>query len=307
MIDVVCNLCGGDEWRERFPATISLDEVGQMDVRAFRCTSNGYGHHPRIVECKRCGYVYANPRWGSRDLVAAYAAVEDETYLAERAGRELTFSRHLRALEKITGPANGRSLLDVGAYIGVFVEVAQAAGWQAWGVEPSSWAAGVARQRGLRVVEGTQDAAELQGKQFDVVTMWDVIEHVDDPAGEIKKAYGKLRPGGILAVHTMDISSLTARLMGSRWPWLMDMHMHYFSRKTLGEMLMKNGFEIVWSGAQGRYLRLGYLTSRVGGLSRPLGRLATALVNGFRLGEVAVPVNLGDLFTVYGRRPGKES
>jgi ubiquinone/menaquinone biosynthesis C-methylase UbiE len=304
MIPVCCNLCGRDEWRERFPATIHLDKADQMDVGAFRCTSNGYGHHPRIVQCNHCGYVYANPRWSSDELVAAYTAVEDEMYLAERAGRELTFRRHLQALEKFTGPANGRSLLDVGAYIGVFVEVAQAAGWQAYGVEPSSWAAKVAQERGLRVVEGTQDAPELWGMQFDVVTMWDVIEHVDDPSAELAKAYRLLEPGGILAVHTMDIDSRIARLMGGRWPWLMDMHMHYFSRATLAQMLKKNGYEVLWSGAQGRYLRLGYLASRVGGLNRPLGRLVTALVRGLKLAEVAAPVNLGDLFTVYGRRPG---
>jgi SAM-dependent methyltransferase len=303
MIHVCCNLCGRDEWQERFPATIPLDKTEQMDVRAFRCTSNGYGQHPRIVQCNHCGYVYANPRWSSDELVAAYTAVEDETYLAERAGRELTFTRHLQALEKFTGPANGRSLLDIGAYIGVFVEVAQAAGWQAYGVEPSSWAAGVAQKRGLQVIEGTQDAPELKGLQFDVVTMWDVIEHVDDPSAELAKAYRLLKPGGLLAVHTMDINSRMARLTGGRWPWLMDMHMHYFSRDTLAQMLKKNGYEVLWSGAQGRYLRLGYLASRVSGLNRPLGRLVTAGVHGLKLAEIAVPVNLGDLFTVYARRP----
>ncbi len=273
-----------------------------VDVDAFRCTSLGYGQHPQIVACDHCGHVYANPRWSEAEVVAAYTAVEDETYVTERSGRELTFDKHLAALEQHVGPANGRSLLDVGAYIGVFVEVAQAAGWQACGVEPSAWAAAEAQKHGLDVIQGTQDAAALQDRQFDVITMWDVIEHVAEPVAEIEKSYQLLKPGGWLVIHTMDVHSPMARLMGSRWPWLMDMHLHYFSQQSMAYVLQKVGFEVVWSGAQGRYLRLGYLASRLSGLHGSLGRLAEWGVDRLNLSETAVPVNFGDLFTVYARK-----
>lgn len=273
-----------------------------MDVGAFRCTSPGYGHHAQIVQCRQCGFVYANPRWSDEALLEAYTAVEDRTYLQEREGRELTFQKHLLAMEKYTGPANGRSLLDVGAYIGVFVETAAAAGWAACGVEPSEWAANEANKRGLDIVWGTQDAPELLGRQFDVITMWDVIEHFDDPSAELAKANQLLKTGGWLVAHTMDVDSLAARLMGRRWPWLMDMHLYYFSQKTLAQMLRNNGFEVVWSGAQGRYLRLGYLASRVQAWNRGIGRLAAGLVKNLGVQEVAVPINFGDLFTVYARK-----
>ena len=301
MIDVQCNLCGADDYLIRFPATIAPQET--IEVDAFSCTNPGYGHHAQIVECQQCGHIYANPRWAGDEILDAYTAVTDVTYVQERAGRELTFQKHLRAMEKRVGQANGRSLLDVGAYIGVFVEAACQAGWRACGVEPSEWAACVAQKQGLQVIHGTQYAPELVGKQFDVVTMWDVIEHVADPSGEIGKAYELLAPGGWLVIHTMDISSLVAKMMGARWPWLMDMHIHYFSQRTLGQMLQKNGFELVWSGAEGRYLRLNYLVSRIDALSHPIGRLANWVVRGLRLGHVAVPLNFGDLFTVYARRP----
>ncbi len=298
---VACNLCGRDDWRVRFPATLAPEPA--LDVEAFRCTSPDYGRHAQIVECQHCGLVYANPRWPNEYLLEAYAAVEDEAYIRERTGRELTFDRHLQALEHITGPAQGRRLLDVGAYIGVFVEIAQAAGWTACGVEPSRWAAAEARRRGLQVINGTQTAPELAGRQFDVITMWDVIEHVDDPRGELTRAYDLLKPGGILAVHTMDVDSLVARLMGRRWPWLMGMHIYYFSQRTLGQMLREVGFEVLWSGVQGRYLRLGYVATRVAALHRPTGRLLARLLRRLKLDERPVSLNTGDLFTAYARRP----
>ncbi len=298
---VSCNFCGRDEYRVRFPAVINNHQ--QLDVDAFRCTCAGYGNHAQIVQCRHCGHVYANPRWSAGELIEAYVAVEDETYLAEQAGREQTFARHLASLERYTGSGHDRPLLDVGAYVGVFVKVALAAGWQATGVEPSRWAVKTARQSGLPLIEGTLDAEELRDVHFDVLTMWDVIEHVPDPSAELAKAYRLLNPGGVIAVHTMDIASPAARLMGRRWPWLMDMHVHYFSRLLLEQFLEKAGFEIIWSGPQGRYLSLGYLVTRVGGMNRSLGRLLGGLVNRSRMGKSTIAVNFGDLFTTYARRP----
>lgn len=304
MIHVNCNICGCDDWQLRFPATARNES--QPDVAAFRCTSSGYGTHQQIVQCRHCGYVYTNPRWQGDELLEAYQAVEDDTYVLERAGRERTFADHLRAFEKYTGPGDGRSLLDVGAYIGIFVEVAIASGWQAMGIEPSSWATGVAQDNGLPVYQGTLDSEMLNGRRFDAITMWDVIEHVDDPAAEVAKARDLLYPGGLMAIHTMDIDSLTAKVMGRRWPWLMDMHIHYFSQATMKRLLQDHGLEVLWSGAQGRYLSLGYLASRVAGISRPLGSVVEGLVQGAGLADRSVPVNFGDLFTVYARRPAGE-
>ncbi|MGD2078837.1 MAG: class I SAM-dependent methyltransferase [Chloroflexota bacterium] len=301
MIHVNCNICGRDDWRIRYPATTNHDQ--QLEVDAFRCTCAGYGLHQQIVQCRHCGHVYANPRWQADELLEVYEAVEDEIYVVERAGRERTFRHHLSALEEYTGPGEGRPLLDVGAYIGIFVEVAGLHGWQAMGVEPSQWATQVAQDNGLQVYQGTLDSEMLDGRRFDVVTMWDVIEHMDDPAAEVARARELLNPGGFVAIHTMDVASLTARLMGRRWPWLMDMHVHYFSQATMERLLVDQDLEVIWSGVQGRYLSLGYLASRVSGISRRLGHFAENVVRQAGLAEKPVPVNFGDLFTVYARRP----
>jgi len=301
MKHVHCNICGRDDWQIRFAATNS--DESHLQVEAFRCTCSGYGSHQQIVQCRHCGHVYTNPRWTAEDLMGAYEAVEDETYVHEEAGRRRTFNHHLLALEKVAGPGEGRPPLDVGAYTGIFVEVAAARGWQAMGIEPSQWATDQAQGNGLPVLQGTLDSPQLNGRRFDVITMWDVIEHLDDPAAEVARANQLLNPGGVMAIHTMDIDSLTARIMGRRWPWLMDMHIQYFSQETMKRLLRDQGLEVLWSGAQGRYLSLGYLASRVSGLSRPLGRLVQSLVEGVGLSGRSVPVNFGDLFTVYARRP----
>jgi len=300
MEHVRCNLCGADSPVVRYPCTVKQGE--SSDWRAFRCTYSGYGRHHTIVQCRQCGLVYTDPRPDGHDIVETYQAVEDPLYLEEREGRVLTFERHLKPLERLTGPPNGRPLLDVGCYTGVFVEIAARHGWDAWGVEPSYWAVKQAQARGLRVVQGTLETADLPETAFDVVTMWDVIEHMADPFGALRQVRRLLRPGGLVVVHTIDIDSLFARLMGSRWPWLMEMHVYYFSRRTLRAMLEKCGFRVLSDQPQGRYLRLGYLMNRVSALAPPVGRPAEWLVTKLGLRGLAVSVNLGDLFTAYARK-----
>ncbi len=298
---VRCNLCGADDTVALYPCTIEENPGGNWS--AFACTHAGYGRHHTIVQCQECGLVYTNPRLGRRDILDTYEAVEDPLYVEEREGRVLTFEHHLKPLERLSGPPAGRPLLDVGCHTGVFVEIAARHGWDAWGIEPSRWAVERAQARGLRVIQGTLGTAGLPETHFDMVTMWDVIEHLTDPRGALQQVYRLLKPGGLAVVHTIDIESLFARSMGARWPWLMEMHIYYFSRRTLRAMLEKCGFQVLSDRPQGRYLRLGYLMNRVGALLPPVGRPAEWLVTKLGLRGVAVPVNLGDLFTAYARKP----
>ena len=311
----LCNLCGADDAVEIIPST--LDEVEKGAWSAYACTSSGYGRHGPIVRCRQCGLVYVTPRPNHDDVLDIYSAVKDPLYVAERAGRVLTFEHHLKPMERFTGPAlrtNGeatraRRLLDVGAYTGVFVEIAAQHGWDAWGIEPSEWAVAEALRQGLQMVRGTLEEALETGtfapSSFSVITMWDVIEHVDDPLGTLQAAWQALEPGGYLVVHTMDLDSLFARLMGKRWPWFMEMHLFYFTRGTLRSMLEAAGFTVSWMGAQGRYLQAGYLASRVTALFPRMGRLVERLVEATRLDGRPLRINLGDLFTTYARKPSE--
>lgn len=300
--DIACNLCRSRDVRLLYPSTLTNLTPNADD---FRCTSAAYGVHPPIVRCNVCGLVYANPRWDSNVVRDSYSVVEDPTYVEEREGRVLTFNRNLKPLETLIGPDSGtQRLLDVGCHIGVMVELAQQRGWDAWGVEPSTWAAEQARARGLHVITGTLDSAEVPSNYFDVVTMWDVIEHLTDPSAELSNVHRVLKPGGVFAIHTIDIESWFARLMGKRWPWLMEMHLYYFSPRTLRKMLEKTGYQVIYSSAQGRFLRLGYFATRIEPYSKPIYHALNAIIERMHWGGVAIPVNFGDLFTLYARKIG---
>jgi 2-polyprenyl-3-methyl-5-hydroxy-6-metoxy-1,4-benzoquinol methylase len=301
---VACNLCGSETDRELYPSTLP-DAHKPQPGSAFNCTSPDYGQHYRIVKCTKCGFVFANPRGTPTDVLDAYISVEDPLYLQEQAGRKLTFQKHIQILQRITGEPAGRKLLDVGAYTGIFVETACAAGWHAEGIEPSHWAVAEARKANIGVRQGTLGSGNFEVGSFDVITMWDVIEHFDDPCAELNHAFRLLKPGGVIVVHTIDVDSLTAKVMGERWPFLMEMHVVFFSRATLREMLRRVGFEYISAHTQGRYLRMGYLAGRVtAAFGNWVGKPIEKLVSVLGLTGRPMPVNTLDLFTAYARKPG---
>jgi len=273
-----------------------------------------YGEHFRIVQCKQCGLVYSSPRRKPADILDDYESVVDTRYLEERSARVATFSRNIRPLERLIGhKANGRAgtqcdtnrhrLLDVGAHVGVFVEVAAGRGWDAAGLEPSRWAVEEGRRRGLTMHQGTLRDAELDAASYDAITMWDVVEHLIDPMADLVEADRLLKPGGALLVHTINIDSALARVMGKRWPWLVEMHNYFLSPATLGAMVEKAGLEVRSSHIQGRYLHLGYLLSRLSGFNTALGKWAEDTTKALGVEHWLVPVNTGDLFTMLATKP----
>lgn len=289
-----CYLCGGDRIALRFPAR----GEGVADHRAFSCTSFGHRRHPPIWACAECGLLFQSPRPSEAELLAAYGNVEDPIYLAERENRYLTFRRAVRLL----GPARGLRLLDVGAYCGFFVDVAREAGFAAEGLELSRWAAAQARSLGLAVRNETLSERARSGARYDVVTMWDVVEHLADPRRDLGHAFRLLRPGGRLAVSTIDARSALARLLGSRWPWLMDMHLFYFDRRNLPALLEGLGFRILERRDYVHTVSAGYLLRKVEAsfpaaawLARAAGRALPA--------RLPVPVSLGDNMVVIAERP----
>jgi 2-polyprenyl-3-methyl-5-hydroxy-6-metoxy-1,4-benzoquinol methylase len=292
-----CNLCGSQLSRELYPERDGIADFDANDL--FACTSSAYGHCGPIVRCLQCGLVRQNPQPTESDLIDAYGEVEDERYEEEATGRVETFGR---ALGDLMRHEPGGKLLDVGCHIGVFLDVARSVGWQVAGVEPSRWAAERARSKGLDVIEGTLETAGLQENLFDVVTMWDVVEHVADPLTELKRAHRMLRPDGLLALSTMNVEALFPRLAGRRWPWYMQMHLYYFTPRTLRAMLEQAGFEVLETVPHKRVVRLAYLVSRVEAYCRPLARVLEWLVERTGQGSRLMTVDLGDIFTCYARK-----
>lgn len=260
-----------------------------------------------VARCLRCGLVYLNAAPTEDELRRFYSEayfVGDSDrqgyhdYVAERGGILATARKRLKAIHHLR--PNAKRLLDVGCALGFFLEAARET-WESSGIDISAYAADYARNRlGLSVTTGTLPDCDLAPGSFDVITMWDVVEHVPDPCALVQKANEVLRREGLLVLSTGDVDSLVARVSGTRWHLFnVPQHLSFFSKETITRLLERQGFRVLCIDHSGSFYTIGYLSYRMRTCYQwRLWQAVDTLVHRLALKDVEVYVNLGDVMTV---------
>lgn len=295
---VPCNLCNGEDLELVYDARADMEKDVDL-ARKFRASSDELLTQP-LVRCRSCDLLFVTPRIAASQMLEGYASGPDPDYVSQMASRKRTFARALARIDTLA-PGKGR-LLDIGTAAGAFPEAARSSGWDAVGIEPNRWLANWGRQQyGIPIHSGTIDDAPFAEGTFDVVTMWDVIEHTPDPSHALRRAHALLRPGGLLVVNYPDIGSSIARFMGRRWPFLSSVHLYYFTRHTIRLILRETGFETLEIRAHIQRLELEYIMTRAGVVSPMLSRVGVRLVRALGIGRREVPYWLGQTFAAARR------
>jgi 2-polyprenyl-3-methyl-5-hydroxy-6-metoxy-1,4-benzoquinol methylase len=293
-VEHTCALCGSGQAVLLYPANVA----GEASVSEFSCTSGGLARHDDIVRCVDCGMTSSLPPDPLARIVENYTAMVDDDYLTEAQGRRELFRWVIDRLDEYLLP--GRQLLEVGSNVGLFLSVAGEAGWDAKGVEPSHWAVATGRRLfGVDLVQGTAETLEAEPGSRDAVVMLDVLEHLVDPLGTLRGLRGVLHEEGMLALSTVNVAGLHARLRDGSWPWFIRPHLHYFTPETLDRMLHRAGFEMVEWRVVPRTFHASYIAGRVASSHGAAGRAAQRLT---RVADPRLPVGwLGDVVFVLAR------
>jgi 2-polyprenyl-3-methyl-5-hydroxy-6-metoxy-1,4-benzoquinol methylase len=287
---VPCNLCGADDYEVVYAPSYELAKPEEI-ASTFR-SSGDEVLLDQLVKCKRCGLHYLNPRLRSDVVIEGYSSGSDEMFVSQASGRERTFAKSLEVIQRLRS-YHGR-LLDVGTAGGSFLAVAKQAGWKVAGCEPNRWMCDWANEHyGLHVVPGTVFDMKLEPDSFEVVTLWDVLEHTPDPKATLAECNRVLKENGLLVVNYPDIDSLVSRLMGRKWVFLLSVHLYYFTGKTLPRMLEELGFRVVQRRRHWQTLELGYITLRMEAYIKPVARALGWLVKRVGLTQLQVPYWMG--------------
>ena len=265
-----CPLCGCEEKHRVYRGTLERGAEKVFSVQDYSCTGAGLAKYSDIVACDQCGVLYLKTKPSEEMLNRLYSDVIDAVYLEEEEGRRKTFKGLVSDLNSLPGQ-RGR-LFEVGAYTGLFLELARRSGWEVHGLELSRWGRKVAKERrGLDLLTSLDELTRFPQGYFEAVVMLDVIEHLSDPGDMIDSISRVLKKGGILVLSTIMLDSLSARVLGSKYPFLMLMHLVYFNKKTMSDFLERHGFDVIYFKKHRRYVSFKYLFEKVGFLSKIMG------------------------------------
>lgn len=279
-----------------------------------------------VVRCQICGLIYVSPVQDSRAIIGdgpvlagADPAILTSENLCDLSGcwelsqlpaKEAEWpalrcnaERALAQLHRHIGPP-GR-LLDFGCGWGFFLKVAQDHGWEPHGVEPLPGHAIYARSiSDAQVVTGVLGDNTLAPGFFDVVTAFQVFEHLPDPAADLSRLHQALRPGGVILIEVPNIDTLGVRLLRARHRHFNPDHLTFFSGRTLSRLLQDRGFEVLSIYHPGRYMTVRHLTTYWGRRLLPRRTSHTLPMLAARLGLLSkiLHINLGDIVAVVARK-----
>jgi len=299
--EISCDLCGSDKYSIVYGAEYEKEKDPEL-VDKFRASGDEL-LIDQLVKCSRCGLIYINPRIKSDLIVGGYSEGSDETFVSQADARELTFHGSIKEIEKYS-QTNGK-ILDVGTAAGSFLAAAKKRGWEVYGCEPNKWLVEWGNKRyGLSLKSGTLFDQKYEEGFFDVVSLWDVIEHTPNPSEVLRECNKIIRTGGILVINYPDIDSLVSRAMGRKWLFLNSVHLYYFTKRTMTEMLKKQNFEVIKIKPYFQKLEMGYLFFRGESVSKIIGKTGGTIAKALKMEKRLVPYWLGQTFVVARKKSG---
>lgn len=281
-----CPLCFSTHLKLKWKS--SIKDISKIDA-IYNCTTR-VRNRPAVYECSGCKHQFTDFSNKKLEIISEYEELVDIDYLKLEAAKVKTFKKAFDRLNPYLD--GGFKLLEVGSYLGFFLEIVNKNGIFATGVEPSKWAVEKCRQRNLKVIQGdfTKVASSIT-EEFDIAVSWDVIEHVFDPTEFFELLSSKVKNGGIVAISTLDRSNFLPRLLRSNWPWIIPMHLHYFDRQSVIKIGEKAECRLIDSGSHTHFANLEYVISKFPFLNKLIlsHNLRTWLRN------IILPFSFGDV------------
>ncbi len=216
----------------------------------------------KIMKCRDCDLIFADQSsikktkeelYNKEYFTRSFFLDCGKDYENRKSKKVDNFKEGIKLIEKYS--TKGK-ILDLGCATGVFLDIAKKRGWDSYGIDISKYASDYAKKNfKLNVNQGELKKTKFPNEDFDVITMWDFIEHVSDPKKILEKSYRILKPNGIIFILTTNENSLMCWLANSLYKIKIKFfaklvhpfhHNYYFSEKTLNKYLQKTGFKTIY-------------------------------------------------------------
>jgi len=263
----------------------------------------------RIVRCSSCSLVYLNPRPIEEEMKRSYKEEEYfqshsqrkgySDYAAQEESLRITFKKFLSHLGK--EGVRGSRFLEVGCGHGFLLMEAESHFEEVVGLDLSGSACQEARNRGLKVIEGTIEDLNWSPAYFNAVLSISLFEHLYNPRNYLSRCRDLLVPGGYAVIATPNVEGFWARLMGKRWiSFKLPEHIVYYSPLTLGRMMRDQGFSEVKFFSFCQYASLELFIEKLSVYSNGLSKILNKIFKKTHLKtNIYIP---GVMMTAVGRK-----
>ena len=202
-----------------------------------------------VVRCVKCGFIYTNPMPKQR-----FEEINPTAWLWLRGGND-KYQIYKEGIDQIKGLNPKGKLLDIGCSYGDFFLLAEKKGYEVTGIDVSKDAVDFMLRRNKKVFYGSLEELNFSDGSFDVVTMWEVLEHLQYPSLVLKEVYRILSKKGILAVDIPNarfqlfkarLLQMRKRLWGKEYLGLMpEVHLNHFTSRSIFKFLEHNNFKVL--------------------------------------------------------------
>jgi SAM-dependent methyltransferase len=276
------------------------------DLTCFACDKNTPHVLPfkvngcEIWQCERCGLGRAetstfDPK--SYYTVDYFSGRCGDGYSDYRGAEPVLRREFARSIDFVRRFIPSGRLLDLGCAYGFFLKEARCH-FEVFGIELAEHAAASCREAGLNVLSGVANESNMERiGEVDVITMFDVIEHLPEPREVLALCYRYLKPGGIIVITTGDFASMAARWAGAKWRLMTPpQHLWYFTKESLRKMSGQVGLSMEHFDHPVKRVPLSLIVFQ---LQRMLGLRGSPITVASRIG---IPVNLFDAMRVVLRK-----
>ena len=274
-----------------------------MSKACILCGSNHFeplfgGRGWRLHRCRGCGLVKTE----AKSFLSYRKYHRDQEYQEFESQFRNIFLKRFYLVKKFVD--FGR-ILDIGCSTGTLLSLFKKDGWEVWGIEPSQ-SATIAEKRGIIVKKTTFEKVDLPQNYFDVVILNHTLEHLANPLEVVKKVKAVLKNGGLILIDVPNFGGFSARILRSRWPYLVpDEHTYQFTQDSLKKILKKAGFRYLFSESRSGIFDYGKPLAEILGSLLSLKKRFFADTLGLPGALMATVLNQGSSLSMIGKKASR--
>lgn len=264
-----------------------------------------------LYHCRSCKLIFISPTpTQTVDIYTEgyfYGATGGFGYINYDEAKQLDQQTFETYLDKIAlfNPPPGK-LLDVGTATGKFLLSAKARGWDVAGTEISEAAAQRGREQGLMIQTGALPDTSFLPESFDVITLWDVFEHLPNPHDALGRFLTLLKPNGLLLLNLPDAGSVYARLSGRFWQLILPPeHIYLYNKKNLELLLKQYGFSVLQVTTIGKQFTPAYILQMAYTIRHwQFLNILSQWIRKTPINKLSIPINLHDNMFIVAQKKG---